>query len=721
MGASGWFVEPIPPPLHFPNARQPVKHSMPAIWMSYAVMLTAALVADLRAEDRYQSGSDARYLHYINLYDVNNRKIQPDSTTPYSPMNTCGRCHDYDSIAHGWHFNAFELDSLAGRAGEPWIWTDPKTGTQLPLSYRSDWKKLYRPSEAGISPWEMTLQFGDRIPGGNMGIGLDRQQASKRQMTRKTVADKTAVVTAQSDAGDVDAAAVEPEPVVTSPRWAFTGKLEIDCMVCHAVNGAYDFGERRSHIGQENFAWAPTAALRLGVIQGRASSIKNDADPDDEATQKKIPQVTYDASRFGADGSVFVDLVRKPSSNACYQCHSNRTVTADGIELRWVHDQDVHLRAGMNCVDCHRNGIDHHMVRGFTGEDHPSAAAVETLSCRGCHLGAKQGQEDSITLRPGRLGSPKPLHVGLPPLHFEKLSCTACHGGPIPKAEAAGIMTSLAHGLGEKGHRTGEELPRLTAPVYLPGEDGKVGPHRAMWPAFWGELKGGKVTPLPPGQVYDATRRALRVRKDFRDEVLNAKLSSSELKELLGEQRAKLNEEWSVEEQSQVDIATTEKGHQQFNQKVYAALTAIEDEFNVDRAVYVSSGFVYGKGSEEDTVSKIEVDDARATGVITWPMAHQVRPAGWSLGATGCIECHSDDGKIFASTLVAIGPGPDKGQPVSMASLQGVDPDQRMQWNEMFQGRKSFKFVIAGSILVLLFTLFVGIGAWAARLGDKAG
>ncbi|MDA9856761.1 hypothetical protein N9D23_01450 [Rubripirellula sp.] len=698
-----------------------MKHSMPVIWMIYAATLTAVLAADLKAEDRYRSDSDARYLHHINLYDVNNRKIQPDSTTPYSPMNTCGRCHDYDSIAHGWHFNAFEPDSVAGRAGEPWIWTDPKTGTQLPLSYRSDWKKLYRPSEAGISPWEMTLQFGGRIPGGNMGVGQARQQATKRKVTGQPVAGKTAVATAQSDAGVVDAAAVEPEPAVVSPRWPFTGKLEIDCMVCHAVSGDYDFGERRLHISQENFAWAPTAALRLGVIQGRASSIKDDADPDDDATQKKIPQVTYDASRFGADGSVFMDLVRKPSSNACYQCHSNRTVTADGIEPRWVHDQDVHLRAGMDCVDCHRNGIDHHIVRGFPGEDHPSGAAVETLSCRGCHLGAEQGQEDSITLRPGRLGSPKPLHVGLPPLHFEKMSCTACHGGPIPKAEAAGIMTSLAHGLGEKGHRTGEELPRLTAPVYLPGDDGKVGPHRAMWPAFWGELKDGKVTPLAPERVYDATRRALRVRKDFRDEVLNAKLSSSELKELLGEQRAKLDDEWSAEEQSQVDIATSEKGRQQFNQKVYAALTAIEDEFNVDQAVYVSSGFVYGKGSDEDTVSKIEVDDSKATGVIAWPMAHQVRPAGWSLGATGCIECHSDDGKIFSSTVSAIGPGPDQGQPVTMASLQGVDPDQRLQWNEMFQGRKSFKFLIAGSIFILLVTLFVGIGALAARLGGKAG
>ncbi|MDG2221321.1 MAG: hypothetical protein P8L85_08080 [Rubripirellula sp.] len=706
-----------------------MKHSTPVKWMISAALLSAVLAADLQAEDRYHSDSDSRYLHHISLYDVNNRKIQPDSTTPYSPMNTCGRCHDYDSIAHGWHFNAFQTESVAGRAGEPWIWTDPKTGTQLPLSYRNEWKTLYRPGEVGITPWEMTLHFGDRVPGGNMGIGQARsqpseQQASEQQATEQPLAEETAVASdpdaVASDAAVIDPAAGEPDRAPLSPRWPFTGTLEIDCMVCHAVSGAYDFEQRRLHIRQENFAWAPTAALRLGVVQGRASSIKDDADPDDDATQQKIPQVTYDVSRFNPDGSVFMDLVRKPSTNACYQCHSNRTVTADGIEPRWVHDQDVHLRAGMDCVDCHRNGIDHHIVRGFEGEDHPSGVAVETLSCRGCHLGAEEGQDESIALRPGRLGSPRPLHVGLPPLHFEKLSCTACHGGPIPKAEAAGIMTSLSHGLGEKGHRTGEELPRLKAPVYLPGDDGEVGPHRAMWPAFWGELKDGKVTPLAPSQVYDATRRALRVRKDFRDEVLNAKLSSSELKELLGEQRAKLDQEWSNQEQSQVDVAASEKGRQQFNQKVYAALLAIEDELKVDQAVYVSSGFVYGKGTEEDTVNKIEVDDSRATSMIAWPMAHQVRPAGWSLGATGCIECHSEDGKFFSSNVSAIGPGPDQGEPVTMASLQDVDPDQRLQWNEMFQGRKSFKFLVGGSIVILLMTLFVGIGAFAARLGGKA-
>jgi hypothetical protein len=680
-----------------------------------------ASASQVHAEDRARSDSDARYLHHIDLYDINNRKIRPDSTTPYSPLNTCGRCHDYETISHGWHFNAFQPDSRAGRPGEPWIWTDIRTGTQLPLSYRRDWNHVYDPNTVGLTPWEMALHFGARIPGGNMHPGestgqgkVDSTPSSGDALDEKD--DEAAKESLPSDPiGSVNS-------VADSPRWKFSGTLEIDCMVCHAVSGAYDFVERGLQIDQENFAWAPTAALRLGAVKGETSSIKDDADPDDEATQKKLPQVTYDPSRFHPDGKVFMDLVRKPSTNACYQCHSQRLVSEAGVEPRWTHDQDVHLRAGMDCVDCHRNGIDHHIVRGFAGERHPSEpddpsdAPLETLSCQGCHLGANDADPADIAARPGRLGSPKPMHAGLPPVHFEKLSCTACHGGPIPRDQALQIMTSLAHGLGRKAHRTGAELPRIAAPVFLPGHDGRVGPHRAMWPAFWAELKDGKLQPLLPTQVYDATRPALRVRKDFVDEVLQPKLTSSELKELLGEDRAKKDESWTDEEQTKVDSATAQKGRQQFNEKIYAALAAIEKEMGIEQAVYVSSGLVYGKADAEDTLKQIQVDDPKATGMVTWPMAHHVRPAGWSLGTNGCVECHSDNGKIFASTVTTLGPGPDQGEPVTMAALQGVDPDQRLGWNELFKGRQTFKYVIGGSITILLMTLFIGVGALAAKI-----
>ncbi|MCG8651912.1 MAG: hypothetical protein MI861_18880, partial [Pirellulales bacterium] len=142
------------------------------VWACWGAAADPVPAADTRFA---HSDGDARFLHWIDLYDANNRKITPDSVRPYSSQKTCGRCHDYETISHGWHFNAFSPDAAAGRRGEPWIWTDPRTGTQLPLSYR-DWNHTFNPATIGITTFEMTEHFGGRIPGGGLGIAADPSQ-----------------------------------------------------------------------------------------------------------------------------------------------------------------------------------------------------------------------------------------------------------------------------------------------------------------------------------------------------------------------------------------------------------------------------------------------------------------------------------------------------------------------------------------------------------------
>ncbi|MDA8743820.1 hypothetical protein N9N28_04215 [Rubripirellula amarantea] len=645
---------------------------------------------------RARSDSNARYLHHIDLYDTANRKITAESQTPYSPKNTCGRCHSYETISHGWHFNAFDVEADAGRKGEPWIWTDPRTGTQLPLSYRP-WPHTFDPRDLGLSEWSMTAHFGARIPGGGIG---EPQEGELRE--------------GESAPGGA-------EEIAETSRWPLTGNLEIDCLACHAVDGVYDMNARREQIERQNFAWAPTAALRMGEIKGDVSRIKDGSSPDDEATKKKLPTVTYDSRRFNLDGSVFIDLVREPTSNACYQCHSQRSINENGIEERWIHDEDVHLRAGMQCVDCHRNGIDHDMARGFVDQVATGGQSFETLSCEGCHLGGDDST--SITSRAGRLGSPQPLHEGLPPVHFEKLSCTACHGGPAPREEAVRIMTSLAHGLGEKGHRTGEELPAILAPVFAKADGGKIYPHKVMWPAYWAELTDDKkLKPLVPDQVYDWTRKSLRVRRSFIEEIMLPKLKSSELNALLGPERGKLKpDEWTTSEVDKVNARQRELGDADFKEKVAKSLNAIEKELGISNAVYVSTGKVYAATGDGDSLRILEDVATSSVDMITWPMAHNVRPAGWSLGKQGCVECHNDDGLIFASTVSADGPVSGEGTTVSMATIQGIDAIERKAWNQLFGGRASFKYVIAGSLIMLFFTFVFGLAVFASSLTKLSG
>ncbi len=689
---------------------------------------------------------DARYLHHIDLYDSDNRKITADSETPYSPLNTCGRCHDYATIAHGWHFNALADSSLRGddgRPSEPWIWTDARTGTQLPLSPREHVDR-FDPEAIGISDFELIRHFGARLPG---TMAVPHGAAERVGLAGDEV---------QSDvpeAADADAESDEPD---VSSRWELSGALEIDCMVCHAVSGRYDMESRKAQIDDENFAWAPTAALRLGTVKGSVSRIKTGEDPDDEKVQAKLPKVAYDASRFSADGTVFFDLVRMPENNACYQCHSQRTVDDSGIAPRWVHDEDIHLRAGMQCVDCHRNGIDHDIVRGFSGQQHVSGVSIETFTCAGCHLGVQGDAGDhetdtEIVELPGRLASPIPLHEGLPPLHFDKLSCTACHSGPMPEDAATRLMTSLAHSLGSKDHRTGNEWPSIQGPVFArlpasetdeagsPVADSRVYPQRATWPAFFAEADGESLTPLPPESVYEITRRALRVRNDFAEEVTQPKLSRSERAEVLGDQRARVDDaELTEEELQELSAKRNELGRAAFDEKVAAALEAIQQELGIGRAAYVSTGKIFvtrtSADLKGDAIEATESDDVVMESLalldperfdqssrshidmLTWPLAHNVRGAGQSLGVGGCLDCHSEQGLMFTSTVTSMGPAPVPGRTVTMASLQSVDEDQRLRWNQMFAGRALFKYLIGASLLTVLLVMLLGIAAKAGAM-----
>jgi len=112
------------------------------------------------------SGSRTIPVHRIALTDENGEGIVPQykASMPYSSRKTCGACHDYEKISHGWHFNYAEKDALKGRAGQPWIWYDEITGMQIPVAGRG-WKNTWKPGAAGLTPWDFVKNFGRNLPG----------------------------------------------------------------------------------------------------------------------------------------------------------------------------------------------------------------------------------------------------------------------------------------------------------------------------------------------------------------------------------------------------------------------------------------------------------------------------------------------------------------------------------------------------------------------------
>ena len=83
-------------------------------------------------------GSRHPAVHKIKLLDHDSSIIHlyEQPLLPFSTEMTCGACHDYQSIRSGWHFNAGSAGN-DGRNSQPWIYSNPKTLTQIPLSYRN--------------------------------------------------------------------------------------------------------------------------------------------------------------------------------------------------------------------------------------------------------------------------------------------------------------------------------------------------------------------------------------------------------------------------------------------------------------------------------------------------------------------------------------------------------------------------------------------------------
>ncbi|MEX2213039.1 MAG: hypothetical protein WD768_02855 [Phycisphaeraceae bacterium] len=641
------------------------------------------------AQERFkETRSLSQYVHHITLYDAAGVAIDPTSPNakPYSPMQTCMKCHDYKSIAHGYHFNAGDklfTDAAGkehklsdGRPGEPWIFSDARSGSQIPLSLR-DWKGTHKPEDIGLTRLRYLVEFGRQMPGGGVG------QSAKPQA-----------------AADADEA-----------RFNISGNLEIDCLICHSNDRSYSHERWMKQVSDQNFAWAATYALGIASVKGSAKTVPDDfdpakaADPDaaGAAAGPKLPEVKYDKSRFDEEGHTFIDIIRTPSNNACYACHTTRPV-GDETPAKWLHDEDVHVKAGIACAQCHRNDIGHHTVRGYEGEKHPTASDISSLSCRGCHLDQNDATKyDQIG---GRLGAPKPLHQGIPPIHFDKMSCTSCHSGPLPKDRATGVQTAMAHAFGLATQtREDSDLPLIVQPVFRKNDQGVIYPYRQVWPAYFGVMTDSLlIKPMEPNQVYMSLRRSLRIRSDFRAEASKVSLTDEDRKSALGDAATKPDAELTAEQKAKLDALQLKRSVEKFRENLAKALVGLKSLAGEGKPVYISGGKVYElDASDENRV----ISERHPSGApYAWPLAHDVRPARQSLGVLGCTECHAKDAPIFYSLAVAQGPAPDEA-PITQAmhEIQGQDPKLMDKWELSFGGRAAFKwigFIAIGTVAVIV-------------------
>jgi len=512
-------------------------------------------------------------------------KVMPSDELmrPFSTRHTCAQCHAYEDIRNGWHFNYTDPNVDAGRAGHPWVLVDWQTGTQIPVSYR-DWPGAFKPAELGLSSWDFIRYFGRQIPGG--GAGELEGSDPARQMV--------------------------------------SGKLEINCLACHNADSGQDMMEGfgwSQQIAAENFRWAAAASSEYCTVTGVAKKQDWLYDPFMEDEIK----TSYRPGTFDDAGRVLFDVGGKPKDVRCYYCHSTTNVAQ---EDKWVEDKDVHTAAGLACVDCHRGGIEHHIIRGYEGADYEYAAQIgEATTCEGCHMETGDGDMPEA----GRFGAPVPEHAGIPDTHFEKLTCTACHSGLWPKEDVQRVKTSMGHGLGLLTLNLSDQmLPHIQTPVFALNDEGKIAPHNAVWPAYWSIMNDSNVAPLE-----------LEMVKTIVSDMLGA-------------------------------VAAEEAGNWPMltDEHITNALAGLAEEGGEGKPVYVAGGRVY----ELDEAGKLMSREHEAARPYLWPIAHNVRGTAQSLGARACEDCHSE-GAPFAFGQVDVDSPLEsrRGAAITMAKFQKAD------------------------------------------------
>jgi len=423
-------------------------------------------------------GNRTTPVHLLPLVDEAGEAIVPAAPRPmpFSARQTCGPCHDYGTVAGGFHFRPDTPAKEMTRPVEPWFWVDSATGTQVPVSGHG-WPHTWSPAELGLTEWQSTRLWGRHFPGGGWGEPADEL--------------------------------ADPEA-----RWDVSGKVEANCLACHGASPHQDPSEWAKQIARENFRWAATAAAGFGEVGGMASRVHEswrllDGPNPDDHLYAVPPYIEYDADQFDRKHRVLVEVSHRAPDRNCLFCHSTTAVNAE----RWETDGDVHSRAGIQCADCHRNGLDHRIIRGYDGEvSAGQSGSAADFSCRGCHLGSAQADAAGA----GRLGAPRPQHRGLPPIHLESLSCTACHSGPRPATTPRQVRTARANRLGIHGRAQWlTDAPQIIEPVFMKTSDGRIAPHRVAWPAFWARVEDDHVTPMRPEAVDLAAKGILDVQQQL--------------------------------------------------------------------------------------------------------------------------------------------------------------------------------------------------------------
>jgi len=619
----------------------------------------------------------------FHLRDEDGHLIDPvhgtNADRPYSPKQTCGRCHDYETITQGFHFTMGKGEAPTGdqAARCQWALTPGVYGgtwcSPAPLYRYLSPKRNDSPAAMDMTSFTfLTAGCGTCHPGGG---SAEYDRDGKRYDRR--MADPASGLSAGGENGfDGD---------YYGARWSETGVLEADCLLCHLPQ--YDVAERRRQIGLMNFRWAATAGAGLADVSGSVE--KGDS-----------VRVAYDKAKFNADGTLSPHIVREPRNETCLACHAKPGWKKRGANFR--PRTDVHLRAGLKCVDCHPagsaaddpriNGYEQHqMAKGDDPGGHVRGDLDDTMpTCADCHA-------------TGRLGAPVATHPWLPPLHLERLACQVCHV-PERTVKAALVQAGDVFNPGTKIPTKGKHLWTFYGPdgaywnhygdLVMSGYDdkptfrfrprlarykGKIYPvnrvHSA-WPAI--EIEGAPGLAQPRmGDIYAMWAAH---RKDPAQYPELADITDDN-----GDGAAEVNRP------AEIDALVA---------SVTAMLKRIDYPMDGKRVVWVMDDRVYASAEAYRVLEKHEWEASPYGNTHTYN--HDVYPAKAALGVKGCTECHRPGADVFFAPVV-LHRFDERGEPVTRPQYEilGMSRAQVLAgaWREAY-GKPVLYALLAAALLI---------------------
>lgn len=630
------------------------------------------------------------------LFDEAGALIDPvhdiNSNKPYSPRQTCGKCHDYERITQGFHFQQGKDEAAAQSYTDRYQWVTH------PGNYGGNWCSPaplynYLSQKQNTGPREMDMTSFTFI---TSGCGSCHPGGGPLEYDRNGYRYDRYMDSVGYTAGGIN----DYDGDYYKSHWNRSGVAEGDCNMCHYPE--YDFKERNAHLAKWNFRWMATAGSGLARVDG---SVKDN-------TQISL---VYDLRKFDNEGKLSMHLVREPRNQACLNCHSKPQWKKRGASF--TPFTDVHIAKGLKCVDCHPAGsmavdprINGKETHQFGKGDDPGGQVRNDLdntmrTCEDCHIS-------------GYLNAPIASHNWLPALHLEKLSCQACHI-PQRKVKSALVQTSDVFNPGTKINPPSKyiwtfydqymaywnhygELSMFTAadqptdpfvPVYARYK-GKIFPINAVhsaWPGIETEGKPGLHQP----RMKDIYEMWISQRTDSTQYALLSVIRDDNLDGIPEVNRAE-----------EID-AFIESVSSHLQQSGY-------DLDSGRRVVWVNNDRIYYNGNQFKLIDKELHESSPYASVHKY--SHDVFPARAALGSRSCTECHSSRSDFFFAQVVRY-PFGDDAKPVYEIQYEKLGLAKYQVWSSVVREQYIKPVSFVAMTLLLLWLLLSLILHVNLRLG----